>query len=355
MRAFVVLAVLGCLTLGGCSGAGDGAADEAADFDDTGVRATATTGILLGVVVDERIVPIEGAAVELTGAATEQALTTDAEGRFAFGDLEPGSYFIAVSHFLHAPAQTSAEVVAGEEEPPVVRVLLTRLFEQEPFSEASKFDGYIQCGYANPQVSTQCVDDYTRFVVPGGLAPQVRELVDHRSYVSGVSGGWQSIVLELVWEPSAQGTSDELFVITSHYNRTGTHWYGRAEGAGPAAALRRRQDQPERFRSGPGGDRAGGAQRPVQLRGDRRRRRHRVLAVVHHLPPQLLLRLPARRLVVRRRPFPTVLTVRRGAGACRACRRRRRPPATSRATARPGGPSPRRCAAWARSMSPSAA
>src|SRR5687768_17548510 len=123
MRVLLVLAVVGCVGLGGCSGGGDGdgVADEAADFGDSGVRATATTGILLGVVVDERIIPIEGATVRLTGAAANQSKTTDAQGRFAFGDLDPGSYFLAVSHFLHAPAQTSAEVMAGEEEPPVVR------------------------------------------------------------------------------------------------------------------------------------------------------------------------------------------------------------------------------------------
>lgn len=232
MRALVLLALLGTVALGGCAG-GDGGPAGAPDSDDSGVRATATTGIVRGVVVDERIVPIEGATVQLTGAATDQEATTDAEGRFAFGDLRPGTYFIAVRHFLHASAQSSAEVVAGEDEPPVVRVLLTRLFDQEPYSELFKFEGYIQCGYSNPQVSTQCVDDYTRFAVNGGLAPQVRELVDHRSYVHSVSAGWQSMILEMVWEPSAQGTSDELFIITSHYNRTGQHYYGRAEGTNP--------------------------------------------------------------------------------------------------------------------------
>lgn len=233
MRGLVLLAVLVPLALGGCAGGGGGAEDGTPDFGDTGVRATATTGIILGVVVDERIVPIEGATVRLTGGPTEEEATTDAQGRFAFGDLQPGAYFLAVSHFLHASAQASAEVVAGEEDPPVVRVLLARLFDQEPFSEVFKFEGYIQCGYSNPQVSTQCVDDYTRFVVNGGLAPEARELVDHRSFVHAVSAGWQSMVLEMVWEPSAQGTSDELFLITSHYNRTGQHYFGRAEGTNP--------------------------------------------------------------------------------------------------------------------------
>jgi hypothetical protein len=220
------------LLLAGCSGGGGGAGGD--DDGTPGLAVDAGTGALQGVVVDDAIRPIAGAAVAVSGPA-ERSATTDAEGRFAFDRLAPGSYIVKGSHPIFASAQTTAEVVAGDADPPLVRLLLSRLFSQEPFSEAIKFDGYIQCGYDTGFLTSQCVNDYTTIVVGGGVANQLRSLVDNRGYVTAVGPGWQVMVYELLWETSAQGTSEEMFFLASFFNRTSTDNYGRAAGPSPVS------------------------------------------------------------------------------------------------------------------------
>ncbi|HJQ93445.1 MAG TPA: carboxypeptidase-like regulatory domain-containing protein [Candidatus Thermoplasmatota archaeon] len=228
MRPLLAAAVLVLLPLAGCAGdpGGDGVADDGSDFDDLGLDATATTGVLLGVVVDETIRPIPEASVALRGAARgDRTATTDEDGRFAFGDLEPGTYFLEVSALQFAPAQSSAEVVAGVDEPPVLRIQLERLFDQEPFVEQLKFDGFLACAYAIG-VSSTCVNDYTRIltVCPGGCLRDynLSETGGNvREYVTPVGPGWQDLVFEMVWEPTASGTSEQLGIVVSYYGRIG--------------------------------------------------------------------------------------------------------------------------------------
>lgn len=224
MRSLTALLLLALLA--GCSGGGGDAAPEAGGLP-------SGFGRLCGVVVDETIRPVPDAEATVRAPdATVHTAVSGEDGAFCL-DLTPGTYIVEVRDAANAytAAQTTAEVLGGEETS--VRILLTRLFAQDPYSEAFQFEGFIQCGYRNPQVSTQCFDDYSRFVVPGGLAPQLRETFDHRSFRHAVGPGWQAMILELVWEPSAQGTSDEMFIVTSFYNRSGTHWFGMEEGPSP--------------------------------------------------------------------------------------------------------------------------
>jgi hypothetical protein len=204
--------------------------------EELGLVATETTGVILGVVVDDAIRPIKGADVTLEGASGgAKKETTDEQGRFAFDALEPGTYFLKVSSLQFSPAQTSVEVVAGDEDPPVTRVLLTRLFTQSPYAETIKFDGYIACGYSFPVGST-CVNDYTRVVgsrVPGCEGGCLRDYNvsktggNIREYVTGVTAGWQTLVFEATWEPSVEGTAKGLTISVSFFTRPDAgHFYG---------------------------------------------------------------------------------------------------------------------------------
>jgi hypothetical protein len=96
-----------------------------------GVKATATTGVIRGVVIDEAIRPIANANVMLSSTGTNT--TTNAQGAFGFEGLEPGSYFLSVSHPLFSTVQASADVVAGVDEPAITRVQLVAI----PFAEPS--------------------------------------------------------------------------------------------------------------------------------------------------------------------------------------------------------------------------
>ena len=243
MRAVVAVALV--VLLAGCSDAGGGGdvPTAADDFEDLGVQASATRGVLLGVVVDEAIRPLQGASVSvgLPSGAVEK--TTDAEGRFAFGDLEPGTYLVQVSLLQYASVQSSFEVVAGEADPKVHRVQLSRLFAQEPYLEQIKLEGFIACAYAFG-VSSTCVNDYTRLIgfVPGCEGGCLRDQNvaeaggNRREFVTAIGPGWQSLVMEMVWDPSlaAPASKGTLGMTLSFFERTSTgHWYASADGPNP--------------------------------------------------------------------------------------------------------------------------
>lgn len=201
-------------------------------FDANGPRATSTTGIIRGVVVDERIVPIAGAEVHAGGNGVNVSATADDEGRFAFGALLPGTYFVQASSLLHEQAQTSVTVVAGDDEPPVTSLQLTRRFAQDPYVETWSFDGFIQCGYDLTFMSSLCLNDYTHFVGPY-TCPQCETILDRRSTNFEVGAGWQTLIYEMVWEPTAQGTSPEMRLVVSHFPRPASHWYCSSSGTDP--------------------------------------------------------------------------------------------------------------------------
>lgn len=228
--------------LAGCAGGGTADEVSAGEFDDLGLESSSTTGVLLGVVVDDAIRPIPEVDVTVTkpdGNALQAK--TDDLGRFAFGSLFPGTYRIETFHPQFRAAQTTAEVVAGVAEPPVVRILVERLFTQEPFSELIKFDGFLSCSYSFPVGST-CVNDYTRLIafVPGCEGGCLRDYNvskqggNIREYTSVVNPGWQQIVFETTWEPSFDGTSPELTISVSYFTRISTgHFFAGLSAPNP--------------------------------------------------------------------------------------------------------------------------
>ncbi len=141
-RVLVVLVIASALA--GCAG-GAPAGPETVEpaFEELALEATATTGILRGVVVDEAVRPIGGAHVRLTNGGVN--VTTTADGLFGFSDLEPGTYFLQVSKPGFHTVQQSAEVVAGDVAPPVVRILLVADSTYQPYVTSFLYEGWIEC------------------------------------------------------------------------------------------------------------------------------------------------------------------------------------------------------------------
>lgn len=135
--------LLGLLGLAGCTGGGGGDAAEGPVFDDLGLQATATTGVLRGVVVDAAVRPVANATVTLV--ATGQATATSADGLFGFSQVPPGTHFLEITRLGYFAVQQSAEVVAGDPEPPIVKVVLTADVGYIPYSNLLVYDGWIEC------------------------------------------------------------------------------------------------------------------------------------------------------------------------------------------------------------------
>lgn len=142
MRLLCVLSAFALLFAGCAENPQPANADEFALDDE--LEATATTGIIRGVVVDISIVPVEGAKIALMGQDKETA--SNADGAFGFAGLEPGNYFLKVSKPGYKEVQQSVAVEAGIERPPLARILLDEDLASLPFTELQHFEGYLQCG-----------------------------------------------------------------------------------------------------------------------------------------------------------------------------------------------------------------
>lgn len=148
MRTMAILASLLFAALAGCAQGADEAISSGPE-PGVDVEATATTGIIRGVVVDTTITPLLDALVTIQVNGEPRTNLTNSNGGFGFEGLEPGTYFVSASKAGYSTGQTSVEVVAGDNEPPVARLAL----EADgsfigPYSVVTKFDGFIACGFS---------------------------------------------------------------------------------------------------------------------------------------------------------------------------------------------------------------
>jgi hypothetical protein len=141
--ALLLAALLAAGVLAGCSSKAPDATPDA-DFSSLGLDATATTGVLRGIVVDDSIRPIAGANVTLSPG--DASARTGAEGTFGFDGLAPGTYFVRVDRAGYNGTQASTDVVAGVAEPPVLKVLLARNPATSPYVETLTFNGFLSFG-----------------------------------------------------------------------------------------------------------------------------------------------------------------------------------------------------------------
>lgn len=141
--ALVVLCAL-AVTLAGCTDGGTPAAPDPDGFEEFGIPADALA--LRGVVVNEAIVPLVTAWVNVTGPNGFQAnLTTNDDGAFGRDGLEPGDYFMTAGKAGFNTMQASTTVVANVANPDAVKIVLTADPASQPYPEQFAIDGYISC------------------------------------------------------------------------------------------------------------------------------------------------------------------------------------------------------------------
>ncbi len=244
VRSLVVAGSLLVVVFAGCAGSDPGtSSSDIATFDDLGGHATETTGLIRGVVVDTAVVPIPSASVSISGPSKSN-LTADTQGRFLIDGLAPGTYFVKAKAPLYHESSTSVEVVAGVNEPPVTKVQLAPFFSQKPYHLSDKKNGYFDCSQngASPfYSSSNCladpcptrVDPATCNQLPTAMMNNITN--QNREWHMDVGPGWQSIVLEMQWTPTAQGTSPRMGMVVSTYKplRNPAHSFANVQMSSP--------------------------------------------------------------------------------------------------------------------------
>jgi hypothetical protein len=142
VRAPAVVLLLAASALAGC-------AEDAPEADSLrladgtlleldGEGTSATRGAIAGVVVDEAIRPIPGAVLATDG----RNATSDGNGVFRLGGLEPGLYILAVRAPGYLSAQTSVDVVA--QETATLKVQLLRDARPQPYHQTFPYEARMQ-------------------------------------------------------------------------------------------------------------------------------------------------------------------------------------------------------------------
>ncbi len=198
------MAATAALVLAGCSGSEE-SAEPTVDFSDQGLEATSTTGVIRGVVVDSTIAPIASAVLAINGKNLNT--TSDDSGRFGFDGLEPGTYFLTASKVGFATIQQSVDVVAGDEEPPIVRILMEPNRSANPYYLQTHHRGFISCGF----LTANFVWDADSCDPTGAAGYAARDDSRPRFEVSAPPTYLQT---EITWEPT-QALGDQLVVIES--------------------------------------------------------------------------------------------------------------------------------------------
>ena len=226
MRSLTIAALLAGALLAGCTGGGNDPASTGPEptFDDLGLQATASTGIIRGVVVDDAIRPIMGATISLQGDLARETVSTDL-GTFGFEGLPAGTYFLTVSKAGYFDAQQDAEVVAGVAEPRIVKVQLLVDAANQPYVETYVFSGFIECmtpnvalcGLVNDLAASNLTQDNNQVVYPLAKVPD-----------------W--VQTEMVWD-STQAAGGKMSVMYSYHNgcddAAGLYCDHEASGASP--------------------------------------------------------------------------------------------------------------------------
>lgn len=153
VKVWVVALAVAAVALAGCAQESQVQqdADEEETFQEFDLKADKDTGVIRGIVVTSAIVPIAGVNVTLQGQ--DKATVTNEQGAFGFSGLAPGTYFLVAEKAGFITIQQSASVTAGDDKPPILKILLEADPAAQPYSELVQFNGFIACSFTLVLVS----------------------------------------------------------------------------------------------------------------------------------------------------------------------------------------------------------
>ncbi|MEK6976187.1 MAG: carboxypeptidase-like regulatory domain-containing protein [Candidatus Thermoplasmatota archaeon] len=211
-----LLALVAVALLAGCNGGGKAdslsVAEQAAE--DLEVEATPDTGIIRGIAVDPTIAPIAGVTVRVANMGRNT--TTSEQGAFGFDGLAPGLYFLSAEHPDYVSVQQSVDVIAGEQEPPLVRILLTPVPRGDPYIDATQHTLFMDSSTAVAGIS----------LTLGGFTGQ-------GTFIVGLDLAANSTTaqIELRWDPTtplAAGIQLDGAILLAGDNLESHRWNGGA-------------------------------------------------------------------------------------------------------------------------------
>lgn len=212
------------VTLSGCAEGGSEPKDDEGAFDDLDAVATEDTGVIRGIVVDPTITPVADVTVTVQG--TDLETTTNADGAFAFSQLDPGTYFLTADKAGFDATQSSVEVVAGVDRPPILKIQLVPDPTERPYLSTMQFDGFIACSVRGAIIGIALCSIYAGFEDEFSV-----------SYTLDRVPHW--VQAEAVWD-STQVLGDEMSLsLTCLDGETGCPdgQYEIAQGEGPSPQI----------------------------------------------------------------------------------------------------------------------
>lgn len=180
---FVTLVFAGCVGETPKSATGP---NVSLDKDVTAIR---------GIVIDDELVPIEGATI--TDAGSDRTAMTDAQGVFILGPLEEGEHPLTASKIGYQ--SVSIDVRIFDEPVEGIRFILTAAASNVPYHETTNHVTFVNCASRNPIGGTPCtaLPDY----LLGGHAVSPSESFAFQFTVP--SPNLVDLLVELVWTDQA--------------------------------------------------------------------------------------------------------------------------------------------------------
>lgn len=204
----LITTLLIALSLAGCADEAPPTLDESEQgFEELGGEVTETTGLIRGIVLDPAIVPIEGVTVKVLSLDLETV--TNEDGAFVFDELEEGTYFLEISKIGYNTTQAAADVQAGVERPPAVKIQLTPNPDSVPYVDSFQNRGYLVC-------STSAVNACGLVDVILCIAGSCEFLGDQFSVTVGITSPPTWINSEMVWQSTqALGQNLDFYLDTT--------------------------------------------------------------------------------------------------------------------------------------------
>lgn len=216
-RAVATVAL--ALLLAGCSQAGEsgqasGVTDGSGATIDASLQATATTGVIRCIVVDDAINPLQGAMVLIAGNVSH----TGPDGRCGRDGLPAGTTIVTASKVGHHAVQVPVEVVAAIDDPDLVRIVLAVDPATTPYTQEWKHDVHLAC-------STTWSSACGHPALQGGTA-------DSSTVTMALDGRPLRIAVEAVWT-SSQPLGDALMVVIGSGEPTSSNAADSRRGPSP--------------------------------------------------------------------------------------------------------------------------